>query len=84
MALDFFADGWHLVIDAMVPTVYKNTMLQKITSIPWYAAKQTEDVKFQADRTSNQPNAAPHGGPHVLVPFAWKMEADLGPMPMPC
>jgi len=53
VALDFFAHGKHLVIDAVVTTLYKNTILQKVTSIPGYAAKQAEDGKFLADRTSS-------------------------------
>ena len=55
VALDFFADGRHLVIDAVMTTSYRNTIvLEKVAIVPGYAAKQTEDMKFLADRTSRQ------------------------------
>ena len=78
MALDFFAQDMHLVIDAVVTTMCMNTFLQKVASIPGYAAKQAEDRKFQADRISSHPIATPHGGPHVLVPFAMEDGGRLG------
>jgi hypothetical protein len=34
VALDFFADGRHLVIDAVMTTVYRNTVLEKVATIP--------------------------------------------------
>ncbi len=34
LALDFFADDRHLVIDAVVTTVYKNIVLEKVATIP--------------------------------------------------
>ena len=46
VALDFFADGRHLVVDVVVTTMFKNTMLQKVASIPGYATRQAEDRKF--------------------------------------
>ena len=52
VALDFFADGRHLVIDAVVTTVYRNTVMEKVATIPGYAAKQAEDKKLLADKTS--------------------------------
>jgi hypothetical protein len=57
---DFFAEGHHLVINVVVTTVYRNTILKHAASIPGYAAKQAEDRKFQADRASTQPIAAIH------------------------
>jgi hypothetical protein len=55
VAMDSFADGRHLGIDAVVTIAYMTTVLQKVPpSYPVvYAAKQAEDMKFQADRTSN-------------------------------
>jgi hypothetical protein len=70
VALDFFVEDRHLVIDAVVTTMYMITLLQKEASIPGLAAKQAEDKKFLAYRTSSHPIAAPHGvdgGPHVLI-----------------
>ena len=40
VALDFFADGRHLVIDAVMTTVYRNIVLERVATIPGYAAKQ--------------------------------------------
>ena len=78
MALEFFAKGIHLVIDAVVTTMYRNKVLHKVASIPGYATKQAEDKKLLADRTSSHPIATPHGGPHVLVPFAMEDGGRLG------
>ena len=78
MALDFFADGRYLVIDAVMTTVYKNTLLEKVATVPGFAAKQAEDRKFLADKTSTQPISVVHGGPHILVPFAIEDGGHLG------
>jgi hypothetical protein len=63
VVLDFFAEGGHLVIDAVVTTVYRNTIVRGVASIPGYAAKQAEEI------SSVEPIAAVHGGSHVLVPL---------------
>ena len=78
VALDFFADGRHLVIDAVMTTVYKNTMLEKVAMVPGFAAKQAEDRNFLADKTSTRPISVVHGGPHILVPFAIEEGGRLG------
>ena len=78
VALDFFADGRHLAIDAVMNTVYRNTVQEKVATVPGYAAKQAEDKKFLADRTSRQSILATHGGPHILVPFAIEDGGRLG------
>ena len=78
VALDFFADGRQLVIDAVMTSVYRNTVLEKVATIPGYAAKHAEDRKFLADKNSRQPIAAIHGGPHILVPFAIEDGGRLG------
>jgi hypothetical protein len=70
VAIDFFAYGRHQVIDAVITTVYKNTVLQQVAEVPGYVARQVEDMKFYADMTSSQPIASVHGGQHVLIPFA--------------
>ena len=49
-----------------------------MATILGYAAKQAEDRKLYVDRTSHQPIAAVHGGPHVLVPFAVEDGGRLG------
>jgi hypothetical protein len=43
VAQDFFADGRHLVIDVVMTTVYTNAVLEKVATVPGYAAKQAED-----------------------------------------
>ena len=53
VALDFFADGRHLVVDAVMTTVYRNTVLKKVATVPGYAAKQAEDRKLLADKASS-------------------------------
>jgi hypothetical protein len=59
-------------------TIYKNTVLKKVATVPGYAAKQAEDMKFLADKSSSQPISAVHGGPHILVPFAVEDGGRLG------
>ena len=78
VAFDFFADGRHLVIDVVMTTVYMNTVLEKVATIPGYAAKHAEDKKFLADKTSTQPISATHGGPHIIAPFAIEDGGRLG------
>ncbi|WP_210160275.1 hypothetical protein, partial [Escherichia coli] len=34
VVLDFFRDGQHMVIDAMVTTLYRNTVLHQVSTIP--------------------------------------------------
>ncbi len=78
VALDFFADGRHLVIDAVMTTVYMNTALERAATIPGFAAKQAEDRKFRADRTSSQPISAAHGAHTSWSHSRLRMEADWG------
>ena len=78
VALDFFADGRHLVIDVVITTTYKNIVLERVATVPGYAAKQGEDRKFMADKTSRQPISAMHGGPHILVPLVIEDGGRLG------
>jgi len=78
VVLDFFAEGRHLVVDAVLTKAYRNVILKNAFAVPGYAAKQVEDRKLQVDRISSQPIAAIHRGPHVLVPFAMEDEGCLG------
>ena len=39
VVLYFFAEGRHLIIDAVVTTVYRNIVLRQVASILGYAAK---------------------------------------------
>jgi hypothetical protein len=74
---DFFAEGSHMVVDVVVTTFYRNTILRHAALVPGYAAKQAEDRKFQVDRASTQLIAI-HGDPHILVPFAMEDGGRLG------
>jgi hypothetical protein len=78
VVLEFFAEGHHLVVDAVATTVYRNGILKNASSIPGYAAKQIEDRKFNADHASSQPITAIHGGPHVLLLFEVENGGRLG------
>jgi len=78
VALNFFADGRHLVIDFVMTTVYRNIVLHKVATISGHATKQTEDKKFLANKSSRQPISTIHGGPHILVPFAIEDGGRLG------
>ena len=52
--------------------------LQQVSIVLGYAAKQAEDRKFYTDKSSVEPVASIHGGPHVLVPFALEDGGRLG------
>ena len=78
VALDFSAGGRHIGVDAVVTTVYRNTVIRRVAFIPGYDAKQTIDRKILADGTSAEPIASIIVGPHVLIPFAIKDGGRLG------
>ncbi len=78
VVLDFHAPGRHLLLDGVVTSVYRNTRQRETANIPGYAAKQVEDRKFYADKTSDRPVARIHGGLHTLVPFAVEDGGRLG------
>ncbi len=67
--MDFLADGRHLVIDAVMTTVYKNIVLEKVATVP---------DKTRADNTFSQPISSVIGGSHILVPFAIEDVGRLG------
>ncbi len=69
VVMDFAEGGRHLIIDGVVTTVYSNTVLQKVETIPGFAAKQVEDKKFRADADSIHPLSAQHGGRHRFNPL---------------
>jgi hypothetical protein len=76
VALDFFADGRHLVIDTVMTTVYRNTALERVATIPRFAAKQAEDRKFK--QTGRQASQSLR---HMEARASWyhsrsRMEAD--------
>ena len=79
VALDFFGLGAsirHLVIDAVISTVYRNTILPETSTIPGYVAKLAEDKKFKADEKSPEPVvSSKHGDDHALFPLPWRTVA---------
>jgi len=76
--LDLFAEDRYIVTNVVVTTAYRNTVTQRVASIPGNAAKYSEDSKLLGNRTSTQPIASSHVGPHVLVPFAIEDGGSLG------
>jgi len=76
--MDFFKDRQHLVIDDVVTIVYRNTVIHQISTIPGYVAKQAENRKFYADKSSAEPVSTVHGGHHILVPFTLEDGGHLG------
>ena len=56
--LDFFAEGRHLVIDAVVATVYRNTGIQRVAYTTGYVKKHAKDRKLVANMTSTEPNCS--------------------------
>jgi len=75
---DFFVEGRHQVVDAVVTTLYRTTIRKSAFIVPGFVTKQAQDRKFLADRASSQPIAGIHGGPHFLVPFAMEYGGRLG------
>ena len=78
VVLDFSDADRHLVIDVLVTTVYHNTVLDKVASVPGYAAKLVEDRKFMKDADSPQHVAVATGGRHTFVSFAMEDGGRLG------
>ena len=83
VVLDFFRYGQHILIDAVVTTVYRNTVLHQVSTVPGFVAKQVEDRKFYADKSSTDHVASIYGGPHFLCHLRLKMAAVLVPTPRP-
>ena len=78
VVLDFFAEGKHIVIDAVVTTVFINTTLYRVATIPGYAATYVEEKKFLSYKNVAEPIDAIHGGSQVLVRFAVEDGGRLG------
>ncbi len=67
-----------MVIDGVVTTVYRNSVLDKVLSVPGYASKLVNDRKFKKDADCPQPVAVATGGRHTFVPFAMEDGGGLG------
>ena len=75
---DFSDAGRHLIIDGVVTTVYRSTVIDKVASVPGCAAKLVEDRKFKKNADSPQLVAVAVGGRHTFVPFAMEDGGRLG------
>ena len=86
VVLDFYGLGRHLVIDAVISTVYRNTIFSATSLIPGHMAKLAEDTRSfeKADELSSLPVSCKHGGDHVLVPFAMEDAGTLDGSPCTC
>ena len=78
MVLDFAPEGKHLVINGVVTSVYRNSILSRIAAVPGFAAKQAEDMKFKVDADSPKPVATANGGSHTFVPFGVEDGGRMG------
>ena len=72
VVLNFYGPGRHLVIDAVISTVYRNTILSVTSLIPGHVAKLAEDKKFKADEMSSQPVSCKHGVIMFLFLLLWR------------
>ena len=52
IVLDFTAPGRHLILDGVVTTVYMNSIMSRVATVPEFAARQVENTKFKADQAS--------------------------------
>ena len=66
------------MIDVVMTTVYRNTVMENVATTSGYVAKRAEDRKFLAGKTSPQPISVINGGLHILVPFAIEDGRRLG------
>eukprot|EP00873_Tetraselmis_striata_P009920 jgi/Tetstr1/430184/TSEL_020015.t1 len=58
--LDHLGPGVHLVLDAAVTGVFRNTIAAQVAVQPGYAAPLREQTKFRVDACSSQPVARRH------------------------
>ena len=83
VVLDFYGlAGRHLVMDAVISTVYRNTILST-SLIPGNVAKLAEDKNFKADDVSSQRVSCKHGAwrscsRYRVLPFAMEDGGSLG------
>ena len=82
VVLDFAVEGKHLIIDGMVTSVYRNSILSRVATVPGFAAKQAEDKKFKVDADSPEHVAANNGGCRHLNPLPWRMAEEWEPVHM--
>eukprot|EP00873_Tetraselmis_striata_P009583 jgi/Tetstr1/429847/TSEL_019714.t1 len=58
--LDYMGPGVHLVLDAAVTGVFRNSIAAQVAVQPGYAARLREQTKFRVDACSSQPVARRH------------------------
>ncbi len=47
--LDFTTHGRHILLDGVNTTVYTNSIMTKVATVPKFAVKKVEDAKFMHD-----------------------------------
>ncbi len=75
IVLEYVALDKHLLMDGVATTARRNTHLMDTRFIPEYAAKLAEDRKFCADKASERPISACHGGRHTFSPLRLRTAA---------
>jgi len=78
VVMDFAKGGQHLIIDGVVTTIYRNSVLSHVAIVPRFATKQVGDSKFKADEDSHNLVSTTNGGRHRLVPFAMEDGGRIG------
>jgi hypothetical protein len=77
--MDFAEGGRHLIINGVVTTVYRNTILSKASTVSRFAAKYVDDKTFTTNVDSPMPVSTSHGGRHMSVaPFAMEDGGGIG------
>ena len=67
VVLDFYGPDHHLVIDASVTSIYRNSVLVQCSKVPGYAASQREYDKFMLMPES--PHIQSHAFMGALIPW---------------
>jgi len=78
VALDFFADGRHLVIDAVMTTVYKNTVLEKVATVPGIRGKTSRRLEVFGSQDIKPANLGGERRPPHLGPFRYRRRRPPG------
>ncbi len=69
VAMDIYFVDMHLIIDGVVTSSFRNSILSRVAAVPGFASKQAEKRKVDADRARAQPVIAIHGGRSALFPL---------------
>eukprot|EP00873_Tetraselmis_striata_P037934 jgi/Tetstr1/458198/TSEL_044687.t1 len=75
--LDYMGPGVHLVLDAAVTCVFRNSIAAQVAVQPGYAARLREQTKFRVDACSSQPVARRHRFVPCVVEEAGRLGEHL-------